>query len=199
LALSRHWRSAGPDGLVRASPGAARVVGLLLRSRTSPGVAAMPGFVPGRGDERRASWRGGRAPRGVGSLRVAAMPSSISVEAAGAVQTVRASSSNSALEGGSSLPSALNRPRSGRSVSSQPEGSGEGRTVIAWSGRFRRGGCVSPASPWLMLWTGPSQIIRCRNPEGHKKGARASVSGSCRPRIDRQLGKARLRVRQSAL
>ena len=74
--------------------------------------------------------------------------------------------------GGSSCPAPQNRPRSGCEDSSQPEGIfGEGRTVIACSGRSRRGGCASPASPRLMLWTGPSQLIRCRNREWHE-GAR---------------------------
>ena len=54
--------------------------------------------------------------------------------------------------GGSCCPALPNRPRRGCEASSRPEGIfGEGRTVIACSGRSRRGGCASPALPWPML------------------------------------------------
>ena len=70
---SRRWGSVSPRRRSDA--------GLRSRSRRrAPGVIG-----------------GGRAPGGVGSLRVAAMPSGGSVEAAGAVQQMGAMSSNSAL------------------------------------------------------------------------------------------------------
>ena len=122
-----------------------------IGGRTSPGVAATPGFVPGRGDERRASL-------GAAGLQKESGRFASQRRRAVARSRRRAPCNNGSYElefganGGSCCPALLNRPRRGCEASSRPEGIfGEGRTVIACSGRSRRGGCASPALPWPML------------------------------------------------
>ena len=145
-------RSDGCGGLVRVSPGAARVswlppVGVGLPQASQRRRASFPVEATSAG--RHWGRQGSRRSR-VASRR------SDAERWLGRGGGRRATNGSYELEfsanGGSSCPALLNRPRRGCEASSRPEGIfGEGRTVIACSGRSRRGGCASPALPWPML------------------------------------------------
>ena len=145
-------RCDGHGGLVRVSPGAARVswlppsgVGLPQASQRRRASFPVEATSAGRHWGRQGSRRSRVAPRRSDAERWL-----------GRGGGRRATNGSYELEfganGGSCCPALLNRPRRGCEASSRPEGIfGEGRTVIACSGRSRRGGCASPALPWPML------------------------------------------------